>query len=94
MLVLLPGLALALCLAGCGAREPNAKVPEDGDPYTLKRGNGGDPGSLDLAPRDAGGSSPSQSKPYANPSSLPLSVSRAVNAVERRSETTSQLISE
>lgn len=49
MFELLPGLALAVCLAGCTAREPEAKVPGGGDPSTLKRGNGGDPGSLDPA---------------------------------------------
>jgi oligopeptide transport system substrate-binding protein len=47
--MLLPGLALAVCLVGCGAREPETEVPEGDDPSTLKRGNGGDPGSLDPA---------------------------------------------
>lgn len=48
-LLLLPGLALAVCLAGCGTREPEARVPGSDDSSTLKRGNGGDPGSLDPA---------------------------------------------
>lgn len=48
-LLLLPGLALAVCLAGCGTREPEAGVPGSDDSSTLKRGNGGDPGSLDPA---------------------------------------------
>lgn len=48
MLSLLAGLTLAACLAGCGAPEPEAKAAE-GDASTLKRGNGGDPGSLDPA---------------------------------------------
>ena len=47
MLLLLPGLTLAVCLAGCGTREPEAKLPGGGDPSSLRRGNGGDPGSLD-----------------------------------------------
>jgi ABC-type oligopeptide transport system substrate-binding subunit len=47
--LLLPGLALAVCLAGCGTREPAAEAPRGDDPATLKRGNGGDPGSLDPA---------------------------------------------
>lgn len=49
MLMLLPGLALAVCLAGCGTHDPEAKVPEGDAPSTLRRGNGGDPGSLDPA---------------------------------------------
>ena len=49
MLLLLPGLTLAVCLSGCGTREPEAKVPGGDDPSALKRGNGGDPGSLDPA---------------------------------------------
>lgn len=48
-LLLLPGLALAVCLAGCGTREPEAGVPGSDESSTLKRGNGGDPGSLDPA---------------------------------------------
>lgn len=48
-LLLLPGLALAVCLAGCGTREPDAGAPGGDDWSTLKRGNGGDPGSLDPA---------------------------------------------
>lgn len=47
--LLLQGLVLTICLAGCGARGPEAEVPEGDDPSTLKRGNGGDPGSLDPA---------------------------------------------
>lgn len=49
MLLLLPGLTLAVCLAGCGTPEPEATLPGGNDPSTLKRGNGGDPGSLDPA---------------------------------------------
>jgi oligopeptide transport system substrate-binding protein len=48
-LQLLSVLALAACLTGCGAGEP-AAVPRDGEGQSiLKRGNGGDPGSLDPA---------------------------------------------
>ena len=48
-LQLLSVLALAACLTGCGAGEP-AAAPRDGEGQsTLKRGNGGDPGSLDPA---------------------------------------------
>ena len=49
MLLLLPGLALTVCLAGCGTRGPESNAPGGDDPSTLKRGNGGDPGSLDPA---------------------------------------------
>ena len=49
MLLLLPGLTLAICLASCGTHEPEANAPGGDHPSTLKRGNGGDPGSLDPA---------------------------------------------
>lgn len=48
MLLLFAGLTLAACLAGCGTPEPDAEAAGSA-PSTLRRGNGGDPGSLDPA---------------------------------------------
>lgn len=47
--LLFPVLLLAACLSGCGGNDTSAPPPGGASGTTLKRGNGGDPGSLDPA---------------------------------------------